>query len=254
MHRSILLHILLLAPVSLAAAQGARESGNFAWLPEPVRVPASEVERACISLPHDVPYVDSPLSTTCRVLRVVSLGRVAEATWSYALYHHTAVYRFPGTSAPDTVTELELVLLAAPLDGEDRLAALGHTRQDGSGIADMSATMAQHPAGLLLGLEFCINGTAGCWQEFMWRAGAEWRELADPRGQLLAELRRTGVLTDSAGARLGAPQVDTGTLEGRATLHDPDDANCCPSRRVEFRLELTDQGWRVRSLAVMNSS
>jgi len=248
-----LLLVFLVGPVSLAAAQKAREFSSLAWLPKPVEVLASSVERACAALPHHEVYSEPPRSTTCQVLRYVSLGRAADAAWSYALYRHTSV-RFPGSSEPDTASELELVLLTAPLQGSDRLVAIAHTRQDSTGLADISTTLANHPAGVLLGVEFCINGTAGCWQEFLQRVGAEWRELADPRRLLVTELQRTGVLTGSADARLGAPHIDTSTLRGRAAFYDPKDPNCCPSRRVEFQLELTTQGLHLLTLAVVPDS
>jgi len=254
MQTSSLLLVILVGPVSLAAAQESREFSTSAWLPKPVEVSASSVERACVALPHHEVYVEPPRSSRCQVLRYVSLGRAADAAWSYALYRHTSVYRFPGSSEPDTVSELELVLLTAPLHGSDRLVAIAHTRQDFTSIADISTTLANHPAGVLLGVEFCINGTAGCWQEFLQRVGAEWRELADPRGLLVTELQRTGVLTGAAGARLGVPHIDTSTLRGRAALYDPKDSHCCPSRRVEFQLELTDQGLHLLTLAVVQDS
>lgn len=254
MQTSNLLLVLLVGQARLAAAQEAREFSTSAWLPKPVEVSASGVERACAALPHHEVYVEPPRSTRCQVLRYVSLGRVADAAWSYALYRHTSVYRFPGSSEPDTVSELELVLLTAPLQGPDRLVAIAHTRQDFTGIADISATLANHPAGVLLGVRFCINGTGGCWQEFVHRVGAEWRELADPRGLLVTELQHMGALTGSAGPRLGAPHIDTSALRGRAALYDPEDSNCCPSRRVEFQLELTNQGLHLVTLSVVPDS
>ncbi len=254
MRVSGLLLVLCVGPGGLAAAQQPREFGASAWLQEPVEVSTSSVERACAALPHREVYVEAPRSTTCQVVRYVPLGRANDADWSYALYRHTSVYRFPDGSAPDTVSELEFVLLTAPLQGPRRLLAVAHTRQDVTGIADISATLAAHPAGALLGVEFCINGTAGCWQEFLQQVGAKWRDLPDPRALVVTELQRTAGLADSTGARLGTPHIDTGTLRGRAALYDPKDLNCCPSRRVEFQLAITEQGLHLLKLRVVPDS
>jgi len=249
-----LIQVLILGLASLAGAQQARRFGASAWLAQPVTVPIASVAHVCARLPHDELYVDSPRSASCRVVRYVPLDSAADVAWSYALYRHTSVYRYAGSSSPDTIAELELVLLAAPLHRAGQLAAVAHTREDYSGIADISVALANHPTGVLLGAEFCINGTGGCWQEFLQRADSQWRELPDPYGLLVAELRQTGLVVRPHGPRLAMPHIDTRTLRGVSALYDPKDGNCCPSRRVEFQLGLTSQGFRLLALAVVPDS
>jgi hypothetical protein len=246
--------VLLVTTASFAGVQEARQFGVSAWLARRVAIPAASVSNACAHLPHQAVYVDPPRSTTCRVIRYVPLDSTSDAIWSYALYHHTSVYHSAGSSQPDTIPELELVLLAAPLDSVDHLAAVAHTRADHNGIIDMSVAVADHPNGVLLGVEFCLNGTGGCWQEFLHRSGPQWRELPDPYGLLVPELRRMGVVVGPQGSRLAMPRINTRTLRGVISLYGPRDANCCPSRRAEFQLELTRQGFRLLELTVLPDS
>jgi len=242
--------VLTVFPGSIGGAQATRHFGTAAWLASPVEIPAVEVERTCATLPHRDLFVEPPRSTGCTVIRHGVLDDVVSAAWSYALYRHISVYDPVGSTRPDTVIETDLVLFAASRRNRDRLTAIAHVREDYAQIADISVALAGHRQGALLGARFCLNGTGGCWQEFLQQRDSLWHELPDPYALLSAELRRAGVLHESGGPRLAMPNIDIKSLRGTSALYESGDANCCPARRVHFQLELTDRGFRLLRLNV----
>jgi hypothetical protein len=241
-----LLVFLLGMVVRGLSAQAPRSFDTSAWLRQSIEVSTANARGSCVVLPYRERFVEPPSVTSCDVLRYVTLDTAARMAWAYALYRHTSIYPIP--APPDTMVELELVLFSAALTNADRVSAIAHVRRDHGAIRDISAAVSSHDVGVLLQVEFCLNGTGGCWQELLVRRDGRWEAVDDIHALLVAELRRRGALR---GARLATPRVDVRTLRGTGSLYDPRDSSCCPSRRIAFRLELTDRGIRLAELRVV---
>lgn len=245
---------LTIAVATTAAAQDTRLFGAAAWLASPVPIPAAVVRQECVKLPRVESYVVTPESSSCAVIRSVVLDSAIGLAWSYALYRHMEAYRVPGSVQLDSVVELELVLLHGPAGRSTDLVAVAHVRAEYDMIYGISAQIAPKPAGALLAVEFCFNGTGGCWQEFQRFRGGRWRDVGDPHPLLEAALRGRGVRFAAGGHRLARTSVDVRTLRGTGALYGPDDGNCCPSRRVEFALRLAARGFQVSTVNIMADS
>ncbi len=90
--------------------------------------------------------------------------------------------------------------------------------------------LARRPEGTaLLGVTFCLNGTGGCWREFLSRRNGRWREVQETWRAQLPDLRE-GRMGKGAGVALE-------TLTGSYGIYSPDDPNCCPSRELHVILD-----------------
>lgn len=94
----------------------------------------------------------------------------------------------------------------------------------------------------LIAIQYCINGTGGCWQEYMHRVRGQWTKVVEAwRTQLPAI--PDGHVGKGAGIALR-------TMRGSYGVYGPRDANCCPARELLLDVELRSdslvlKSWRI---------
>lgn len=162
----------------------------------------------------------------CTVDTVFALPSADGTQWmgaTYSLFDVDAVQR--ADAKPDAVA----AALFASRDSVSpwRLAWVGSEHI--GAIRSVVPELARRPDGsALVGIEYCINGTGGCWQDFLTRRRGRWYHVEDAwRKQL----------PDIPGGRVGkGVGVELGTLTGSYGLYGPDDANCCPGRELVVTL------------------
>ena len=240
----------IVAPLAMANAQGKRSV-------EPVRdriaVTPSAARTTCTVVPHRELYVEAPISHSCRVVSFDTLPHSTTQQWSYAVQRHTSVYRFKdaaGGAKPDTIVELETIVFSST-DPKSWLRAVLRAREEEALIRSITPDVADYPGGARFSVEFCVNGTGGCWQEF-WRYDREgWYGLEDPLPAIRERVMHAFAGDSSHQTR--APRIDVRTLRGTAQIAARGDANCCPSDRAEFQLALDElgSGFRVVQLKVV---
>ena len=246
--RRVALPLLILAPVALANAQ---TQPSVELVRRPVVVDNDAARTTCTVIPHRELYLDPPVSQSCKVVEFDTLGAAGDKRWSFAVQRHTSVYNFDDSAAVakrDTVLETETVLFST--SDSRRLVAVLHGREDQKLIRTITPEIADRSGGAaLLAVRFCVNGTAGCWQEF-WRYDRErWSPVADP----LAALRPRVVeaFHGDSTHQTRSPSIDVKTLRGTAQIAAAGDSNCCSSHRAEFQLALDGSRFRVISFRVV---
>ena len=243
------LALFVIAPLATADAQGEQPSAT------PVRARVTVVDSVartqCTVIPHREVYDTPPVSRSCRVVEFDTLSRAAGKRWSFVVQRHTAVYKFSdsaGTAPLDTIVETETVLFSEA-SGSRVLTAVLHGREEETVIRSIYPEIADRAGMALVSMEFCVNGTAGCWQEFWRYAGASWNRLPDPLGELTPRVNRAFPRDSSHQTR--SPSIDVKTLRGTAQIAVRGDGNCCPSYRAEFRLSLAGDRFRVVEFRVV---
>ena len=241
--------LLVIAPLAAAGAQGEQPSAK------PVRARVTVVDSVartqCTVVPHRELYDSPPVSHSCRVVEFDTLSRAAGKRWSFVVQRHTSVYKFSdsaGTAPLDTIVETETVLFSEAR-GSRVLTAVLSGREEEMAIRSIYPEIADRDGMALVSMEFCVNGTAGCWQEFWRYAGASWNRLPDPLGELTPRVSRAFPRDSSHQTR--SPRIDVKTLRGTAQIAVHGDGNCCPSYRAEFRLALAGDRFRVVEFRVV---
>jgi hypothetical protein len=232
------LAVLIVAPLRLASPQ--RDS-SVQFLRTPIVVSDSVARRECTKIPRRELYLDPPVSHHCRIVSYDTLSAANGRRWSYAVQRHTSVYNFAdsGPAAKlDTIVEIETVLLR---ERDPRsLVAVLHAREEEWLIRSITPVIAIRSATEgLLSMEFCLNGTGGCRQDY-WRYDAKgWYRLDTPVEAIRERVLRA--FPGDSSHRLREPHIDVRTLRGTAPISADGDANCCSSYEAEFRLAL-DRG------------
>lgn len=173
------------------------------------------------------------VSVSCRVAEYEPRPGGDGARFSHARYSwEWIVARQDSARGPvvrDTIYEGESVLFERV--GPDRVRPVWQTRYDGAMWAWMSAETAPAPGGgVLVAVLTCVNGTGGCFQEFVVRRQGRWREVTEAFwDQLPAEMK---------GSFWKSIHIDPVTLRGEGGYYRERDANCCPSRRIHVQLAL----------------
>lgn len=163
----------------------------------------------------------------CVVDSVFSLPNADGARWvavTYSLFHPDSA---PQTRhQPDAVGAALFARAAREARWRMEWTLAEHTNM----IWRVLPELARRPEGTaLLGVTFCLNGTGGCWQEFLSRRNGRWREVEEAWRAQLPDLR-DGRMGKGAGVALE-------TLTGSYGFYAPDDPNCCPSRELRVILD-----------------
>ena len=173
------------------------------------------------------------LDTTCEIADGGELERTGDRRWLWMRYTHTTLLPPASSQQPearDTMREEEVVLFSAPLDGSP-LTAEWHARYSRDDWRGVDVAIGPTPDdGALMGVLWCVNGTGGCEQHFLLRGPDGWRPVRQRWPEQLPDRVDGGF---SKGT-----YINPLTLQGRAALYSPDDANCCPSRMLYFRVRL----------------
>ena len=241
---------LIVFPLALARAQ-SKQSAEF--VRSRISVAESDARTKCTVVPHRELYVEPPVSHECRVVSFDTLPRGATGSrWSYVVQRHTTVYRFrdsAGVAKPDTMIEIETILFSAR--DPRLLTAIVHAREEEQMIRSITPDVADRPGERLVSVEFCVNGTGGCWQEF-WRGDVEgWSPIADPIAVI--QPRVLQAFNGDSSHQTRSPRIDVRTLRGVAQIAARGDGNCCPSHRAEFQLAFDADrlGFRVVQFRVV---
>lgn len=190
----------------------------------------------CLEFPvrwiREHPQADE-LQPECDTVESGELEHTGDRRWFWTRYRWTTVLPGddPSAEAADTVAEEEVVLFSAPLD-RDELTAEWHARYPVYYIYRVNVEMGptDDDGGALLAVQSCWNGTGGCGQNFLLRGADGWQPVRTPWHEQLPD--------DMAGRFWKGSYINPMTLQGRASLYSPDDANCCPSRLLYFRVRL----------------
>ncbi|MFL5515050.1 MAG: hypothetical protein ACJ8DJ_02770, partial [Gemmatimonadales bacterium] len=139
--RSISLCLLLMTGVLPLAAQTLTAPGDsrhsllreaaLGLLPASAGVPDTQAQHGCLPLPVgppndrlEGPHGDSLVATHCQVVKYQPLTPDSAGSWFTAQYRWTSLFTAEdttrGPTARDTVTEDEVVVLAAPRSGQVR--------------------------------------------------------------------------------------------------------------------------------------
>jgi hypothetical protein len=252
--RSAALALLLALAALPAAAQDEVDPHEAVYagvLADGPTVTESQARSACLELPAawvaNHPRADD-LEATCDPEESGELERTGDRRWFWTRYRRTTVVpdedRASGAPA-DTVVEEEVVLFSAPLD-RDALTAEWHARYWTQYVARMHVeTGPTDGDDALLAVLACVNGTGGCGQLFLLRDTRGWRPVRQAWvDQLPAEL---------GGELWKGWRISPLTLQGAAGFYRRDDANCCPSRTLYFRVRLDGDALVLRDHRVVDS-
>jgi hypothetical protein len=217
----------------------------------PIRIEESEVRSRCAPISNAERFSVAPRSSKCIVVAYELLGTAGGSSWAYAVYRHTNIYDFAGADSAarrDTIQEIESVLFAVQSGRPRRLTAALHAREDAEMLREITPSVASHGDVALVSLRFCVNGTGGCWQQFLARTKGLWQVVADPSSLIRAEIVRSlhGDTTQS----VHMPNIDVRSLRGTVAVYGPADANCCPSQQGVFQLALDGGAFRIVRLRV----
>jgi hypothetical protein len=188
-----------------------------------------DVQSRCLELPGgwmdpDLRPETDGLPSSCEPQESGELERAGDRRYFWARYAHRT-----SLASGDSLREDEVVLFSAPLEG-GRLTAEWHTRYDLDYWTHVQLAVGPTDGdGALVAVVSCVNGTGGCQQQFLLRQGGAWRTAR----QVWMEQ-----LPDSIRGFWKGTYLNPMTLQGQAPLYSPDDANCCPSRTLYFRVRL----------------
>lgn len=219
-------------------------------------VPETRARERCLSFPVDAsndrlqgPHGDSLATTRCDVLRYRELGTGSKSGWFSVEYRWLSLFTAEdttrGPAARDTVTENEVVLLAAAETGLVR--PIWHERFETGRYAiwrSVTPEIAKIGASILLSVEHCVNGTGGCSQDFLQRSpSGQWTSV---RQVWLTQLPRI-----LAGRIQHGVHIDVRSLRGEGGLYGSRDPNCCPSELLRLQLGLRGDSLVLRSQTVV---
>jgi hypothetical protein len=227
-------------------------------LPASAGVPDTQAQHGCLPLPVDPPndrlegpHGDSLVATHCQVVKYQPLTPDSAGSWFTAQYRWTSLFTAEdttrGPTARDTVTEDEVVVIAAPRPGQVR--PVWHARFETGDYAIWRSVTPElavttEPS-TLLSVMSCVNGTGGCSQEFLQRhPDGHW---APVRQVWLDQLPR-----GFADRLLHGVRIDPRTLRGEAGFYGESDPNCCPSEELRFQLGLHGDSLVLRQHAVVS--
>lgn len=228
-------HLLIIAFALGGTALGAqapreRPAGTFegheggapAYTRDQLRreCPASidSIARALVEDQRATPY-------RCTIDTLYTLPRADDQTWvgvQYTLLHPDSTSK---------VVEIVASALYAARSAQQpfRLQWIG--AQFPELVRSIYPELVRRPDGsAFVGITYCINGTGGCWQEYLSRRRGRWFTITEAWRRQLPAL---------PGGRVGKGEgVDLATLVGRYGFYADDDANCCPSRELLIHLVL----------------
>lgn len=234
MHRPMLLLSLVLACVAVPAhaQEGDVKTDSLLLAAVIANGPTfseSEAASRCLDLPGGwLREDDSEQAWLCEPQESGELERAGDRRFFWTRVSRTAPA--PDTAYADTLREDHVVLFSAPLDGS-RLTAEWHARYDldfWTGVHLETGPTEEGDA--LVSVLSCVNGTAGCGQEFLLRRAGGWRAVRQAWMEQLPD--------SVDGEFWKGTFINPATLQGRAALYDEDDANCCPSRLLYVRVRL----------------
>lgn len=247
----LLLIPLLLSLLTLRAGLAAEHEAPWdrvgAFVDDAASQPADALTGRCPVPPPDgaCTYNYPRLRETCEVRDTAKLGRFGEDRYIVARYLRTTVFDGGAGGEPFACGADEIVLAALSGDGRARVVWRDATERSFWFIS--SASLVTTPGGeRILAVLYCVNGTGGCAQGMLIWVGEAWQQLE--RDDSWAPVYRDL----PAGYRPHkSPEIDLGELTWEQHLAHRDDANCCPSGRIDFRLAIVDGKLAVKSYRIV---
>ncbi len=173
----------------------------------------------------------------CAVVDRQEMGRAQGWEWHVVRYLRHAIVAYD--EFDDSLSIDELVLLARR-PGADTASLRWHIRSVREFNFLMDPLWVDTDDGVFLELSICLNGTGGCREEYMRLVNGRWSVLE----QDFLDALRARV---PEGYRMHhGRRLDLKTMRGVQWISKPEDPNCCPSGRLDFRVRL--EGGRLRLL------
>ncbi len=208
-------------------------------------VPDTLVGRQCLT-PFLYDSTEKPTDLGCRVVEVVPLAEGPSVSWLMARYRRSATKAYEGYV--DTLDGDQIVAYEGYIDtlDVDQIVLIRHDVP--SGLARPLWTLsrertfnflqevvaAQHGGVLLVAILICLNGTGGCYQEFLMGQDDTWQVVDQVYLPALEPWIPTPYRLHKG------RRVDVHSLVGRQPLSTPKDANCCPSGLIHFEVALEE--------------
>jgi hypothetical protein len=188
------------------------------------------------------------LSAVCRATASSPLGMADGARWQSVIYERTLIVTANSAeqattkNSRDTTVQIAAVLAStAPARASWSAEWIDVVERDITySLAPTIATLGD--GSLFVAIRYCINGTGGCWQEFMHRRAAHWTGITQAYWKQIPPIRD---------GQIGkGPGIDVHSLRGNYGVYADRDANCCPGRDITVILELRNDSLLLRSSKV----
>jgi len=165
----------------------------------------------------------------CAVVSRQSMAQAQGWEWHVVRYLRHAIVVYD--EFDDSLSIDELVLLARR-PGTDTASLRWHIRSVREFDFLGDPLWVDTDDGVFLELSICLNGTGGCREEYM--------RLVNGRWSVLEQLFLDDLLTRvPEGYRMHhGRRLDLKTMRGVQWIARPEDPNCCPSGRLDFRVRL----------------
>ena len=178
---------------------------------------------------------DTEVSQECQVVGMSPLGTVGERQFSLARYRRTVAVHEASTCETDEALVLESV-------DEDRSQPVWYdaTERKFTFLKDVSLVHSEKHAFLIV--EYCVNGTGGCWQSaYVWSHN-HWKKLKhDQTWDDVYNNMPDGYWTHQS------PPIDFHSLRWEQNMATRGDANCCPSGKILLKLQIVEDELSVEN-------
>ena len=178
---------------------------------------------------------DTEVTQECQVVGVSPLGTAGGRQFFLARYRRTVVVHEESTCETDEALVLE------SLD-EQRSQPVWYdaTERKFTFLKDVSLVHSEKHSFLIV--EYCVNGTGGCWQSaYLW-AQDQWKMLKhDETWDDVYSNMPDGYWTHKS------PPIDFHKLRWEQNIATKGDANCCPSGKILWKLQIVNDELSVEN-------
>lgn len=237
---------LLFAGTALAASDGQPWEQVGTFVEDSSSQPLDALTGQCPTPPPGLCEYGYPvLARTCTVKGTSELGAFGGTRYVAIRYLRETTMDEGIPYGPFKCGSDEIVLAALSGDGKARIIWRDATEREFVFIS--SAKLVVTPGGeSVLSVLYCLNGTGGCTQGMLIWAGEGWQRLErDDSWQIVYRNLPDGYRLHKS------PEIDLANLTWVQHLARRDDANCCPSGRIEFKLAIADGKLTVKSYRVV---
>ncbi len=178
---------------------------------------------------------DTQVSQECQVVGTSPLGTVGGRRFLLARYRRTVSVH------EESRCETDEALVFESID-EERSRPIWYdaTERKFTFLKDVSLSHSKKHSFLVV--DYCVNGTGGCWQSaYIW-SDKHWKKLKHDRTWVdVYNHMPQGYWTHKS------PPIDFRNLRWEQNIATKGDANCCPSGAIRFQLEIVADELSVKS-------